>query len=135
MRVTIRATLESIIDRLRPFRLKTDDEFVLPDGTPLFAAGVSRPAHSRGRSGNDVVVLTAKPVSGSGIRREALQCAGAVLVRPETREERAESRACGLGPQHVIQGYAPETRDFQGRVVVYPIAGAVTRFPILVTGI
>jgi len=127
-----RAAFERLIPKLRPFFLEGDERFVLPDGTELRVAYISRATYCGEHCGKVAVLcragsLRSQPPSGS------VNCAGVVLLRVETDEER-ESRCQepGFCASYVVEGLATEARDEQGRRTVY-LVGCETTFPALIT--
>ena len=128
-----REAIERLAPNLRPFTLKKGGEtFALPNGTALRVLGAE--TVRKPMTGQDGSVLVLVPGTTGSVDVKAGDYAGVVLLRSETAAERSEAGVPDdFASRRVVQGLTPETRDAQGRNVVYPIADSALPVPVLVT--
>lgn len=132
---TERDAIESIHGSLRPFRLEAGQRFADGHGSDLHLVGISRPNFIGGDRDGRIAVL-----SHGGLKEgidppkfQVVDCAGLVVIRPQTAEERAAERIPdGFASRFVVEAAVTTGFDIRGRCVVLN-TGTKTSYPLLIT--
>jgi len=132
---TERDAIEAIHGFLRPFRLEAGQRFADGHGSDLHLVGISRPNFIGGDRDGHIAVL-----SRGGLRDgvdlpkfQVMDCAGLVVIRPQTAGERADERIPdGFASRFVVEAAVTTGFDAQGRCVVQN-TGTKTSYPLLIT--
>lgn len=132
---TERAALESIYGSFQPVRIEQGQRFAAKNGEELHLVGISR-ADFIGSDRDGKVAVLSKVGLKEGIaapRFRVADCVGAVVIRPQTAEEReAEGIGREYAPRYVAETVEFDSFDERGRCVVRGTGVAVS-YPLLIS--